>query len=117
MRKTIVTICTAAAFVAVGSFAPADASTAGESNTESAGTVQAAARGCASRAEFRRVRHHMTRTRVSHILDSKGKLSLVFAGSQTRDYRTCARFSSISVSYDRGPGGVWRVTDKFGFFL
>ena len=98
--KTI--ILTLAALVAAGavSAAPAAADTA----------------GCVTRAEYRAVHKGYSMTRVHRIFDTAGKRAAIATsggyGSQIRSYRTCSRFSAVSVSFFRRPGGIWRMDAK-----
>ena len=71
-----------------------------------------AAGPCASKSEFKKVKRGMHRQRVANILDTNGKLVFRSGAYSSREYKTCSRFSSISVDFKRQS-----VTGKFGFWL
>lgn len=60
-----------------------------------------AATNCVSKAEFRKVTHGMTKTRVHRIFDTAGKQSFVMGGYESREYKTCtSRYGFVYVDYD-----------------
>jgi hypothetical protein len=71
-----------------------------------------AAGPCASKSEFKKVKRGMYRGRVASILDTNGKLVFRSGVYSSREYKTCSRYSSISVDFKRRT-----VTGKFGFWL
>jgi hypothetical protein len=62
--------------------------------------------GCVVKAEYRQVQKGMTKRRVHRIFDTDGKRDAIArSGGQTfeiRSYRTCSRFSAVSLSFDNG---------------
>jgi hypothetical protein len=62
--------------------------------------------GCVTRAEYRAVKHGMTKTKVHGIFDTRGnRQAIASSGRYTveiRSYKTCSRFSAVAVSYQNG---------------
>lgn len=78
----------------------------------------AATAGCVTKAEFHKVTHGMSRTRVKRIFGTDGKQSFFYTGYQSRDYKSCfdPKWSSVSVDF-RKRSGVWRVSSKMAFWI
>src|SRR4051812_29176367 len=66
---------------------------------------------CVSKKEYKRVQRGFSEHRVTTLFETSGKLSLSLPPYQTRDYRTCARFASVSVRFKHH-----RAIGKFGFW-
>ncbi len=61
---------------------------------------------CVTKKEYRKVHKGMTKKRVHRIFDTRGRRD-AFAQSgghtaEIRSYRTCSRFSAVSISYGDG---------------
>jgi hypothetical protein len=65
----------------------------------------AASRGCVTRAEFRRVKHGMKKSRVHRIFDTSGRFADGGAGGYSRVYSSCDFRHAAFVEYGarRGP--------------
>jgi hypothetical protein len=61
---------------------------------------------CVTRAEYKAVHKGMTKTRVHRIFDISGKrMAIAHSGgftSEIRSYKTCQKFSAVSIAYDNG---------------
>ena len=71
---------------------------------------------CVTKKEYRNVHKGMTKKRVHRIFDTRGRRD-AFAQSgghtaEIRSYRTCSRFSAVSISY--GDGSPSRVLSSSG---
>jgi hypothetical protein len=78
------------------------------------GPASAVPAGCASSSNYKKVKNGMTTTQVAAILGSNGKLSISMPSLKyvSRDYKTCSRWSIVSVTFTNG-----RVSDKMGIFV
>jgi hypothetical protein len=73
-------------------------------------------RPCVTRGEYRAVHRGLSKARVHAIFDTKGKRQAIsWSGgyaSEIRSYKTCRRYSAVSVAYDKKPGGAFRLSAK-----
>lgn len=78
--------------------------------------AQADTPGCVTRAEYRSVSKGMTKPKVHGIFDTDGRrMSIASSGgysSEVRTYKTCSPYSSVAISWNKNPGGVWKLGAK-----
>lgn len=65
-----------------------------------------ATEGCVTKTEYRSVTKGYSKAKVTRIFDTSGKrLSYATSGgftAEVRTYKTCQRFSSVSINYSNG---------------
>ena len=68
--------------------------------------AQADTPGCVTRAEYSHVHKGTTKARVSRIFDTSGHRQVIARSgrftSEIRSYRTCSRYSVVSISFGNG---------------
>lgn len=84
------------------------------------GVAQADTPGVVTQAEFRRISHGMTISRVHRIFDTSGKQTYFYDGtfipdSQGREYNTRSRWGYVSVDFEKRRG-AWRVDSKSAYW-
>src|SRR4051812_916295 len=81
-----------------------------------AAPAQADTPGCVTRAEYRAVHKGYTVRHVRNIFDTWGHRDAISTsggyGSQIRSYHTCSRYSAVSISFSKNPGGLYRLAAK-----
>jgi hypothetical protein len=72
--------------------------------------------GCVTKTEYRSVKKGATLAKVKRVFDTAVRRVAIATsdgyGSQIRNYRACGRFSAVSLSFSKVPGGVWRMDAK-----
>jgi hypothetical protein len=104
MNRRLATSGIAAALTAAVLFAP---TTAAHADTD----------GCVTKAEYRKVKKNMPKTRVHAIFDTAGKReSRATSGgyvAEVRSYRVCgSRYSAVAIAFDKEPRDVPRLAAK-----
>lgn len=94
MQKFAQKLALAAAAGMIATLAPATAAQAADTP------------GCVTRAEYGAVKKGFTKARVANIFDVAGKRQAFATSggftSEIRSYKTCQRFSAVSIAYDNG---------------
>ncbi len=71
---------------------------------------------CVTRAEYRKVHRGDSKPRVHRIFDVRGKREAISSSggykSEIRSYRTCSRFSAVSIAWEKKPNRPWRLSAK-----
>jgi hypothetical protein len=108
MRKAFLSITTTVVMAAGGAVATAPSASADTEN-------------CVTRSEYRRVDRGTPKSRVHRIFDIDGKRQAVARSggyvSEIRSYRTCSEYSAVSISYEKRPGGVFRLAGKSAIWV
>lgn len=72
--------------------------------------------GCVTKGEYHAVKKGMTKAKVAHVFGTSGKrVSIASSGgyaAEIRNYKTCSRYSAVSIAFDKNPGGVFRLSAK-----
>lgn len=81
-----------------------------------AAPAQADTPGCVTRKEYRSVKKGWTKARVDRRFDTSGnRVAIASSGgfkTSVWSYKTCSRFSAVSVSYDKHGTSPWRLAAK-----
>ena len=89
-----------------------------------AAAAESDTRPCVTKGEFRQIHKGMKRTRVHAILDTAGRRDAIASSggyvSEVRSYRVCRpfnRYSAVSLSFGKVPGGAMRLEAKSAVWM
>lgn len=78
--------------------------------------ASAATPGCVTKAEYQKVKKGTPKTKVAKTFGTAGKrISIASSGgfsSEIRSYKTCSKYSVVSIAFDKVPGGVFKLSAK-----
>ena len=77
--------------------------------------------GCVTQSEYKKAKKGMTPQKVKSLFSTNGKREARadFDGyvSEIRSYKTCSKYSAVSISFDKKPGGTLRLTAKSAIWV
>ena len=76
---------------------------------------------CVTKTEYKKIKNGMTLAKVKKVTGISGKRVAIATsggyGSQIRSLKTCSKYSAVSISLSKNPGGAYRVDAKSAIWV